>query len=57
MTNILYTLTKNGHKYSSYGNNPIDARDNIEIRFGIDLTGATYEEIYKLRVVRRGTVR
>lgn len=57
-TNMRYNfITKDGKKYSSIANNRLEAQWNIEIAFGIDLTGATYEEVYKLRVERTGIVR
>ena len=43
--------------YSAAANNRFDAQEKIELAFGIDLTGATFEEVYKLRVVRTGKVR
>ena len=57
MKHTTYTFKKNGKKYSAAGNNRFDAQESIELAFGIDLTGATFEEVYKLRVVRTGTVR
>ena len=55
--NTTYTFKKNGKAYSAKGNNRFEAQDQIELTFGIDLSGATFEEIYKLRVVRTGKVR
>lgn len=58
MKHTTYTFTtKNGSSYSAKGNNRFEAQQNIELAWGIDLTGATFEEVYKLRVVRTGTVR
>lgn len=57
MTNITYTFKKNGKTYSANGNNRIEAQESIELAFGISLKGATFEEIYKLRVVRTGKCR
>ena len=54
MKRTTYTFKKDGKTYSTTANNRLEARDNIEIRFGISLSGATYEEVYKLRVVRTG---
>ena len=54
MKRTTYTFKKDGKTYSSTGNNKLEARENIEIRFGISLSGATYEEICKLKVVRTG---
>lgn len=50
-------ITKDGARYSSMGKNRVEAQWNIEFSFNIDLTGARYEEIYKLRVVRTGIVK
>lgn len=55
--NTIYRFTKNGRTYSAKGNNRIEAQFNAELANHIDLTGATYEEIYKLRVVRTGICR
>ena len=56
--NTTYTfITKGGKTYSAGGDNRFDAQLNIEVSFGIDLKGATFQEVYKLRVVRTGTVR
>lgn len=50
-------ITKDGKKYSHGGNNRFDAQQALELAFRINLAGAKYEEVYKLRVVRTGTVR
>ena len=55
--NTTYTFKKNGKSYSAKGSNRFDAQLSIELAYHIDLTGATFEEVYKLRVVRTGTVR
>ena len=58
MKNTTYTFTtKDGKRYSHGGNNRFEAQQAIELAFRIDLTGAPFEEVYKLRVVRPGTVR
>ena len=58
LENTHYEFTKDGKTYASKGNNLTDARWNIEIRFGIDLAGAEYKEIYGLKkVVRQGTLK
>ena len=58
MKNTTYTfITKDGKRYSHGGNNRLEAQQALELAFRIDLTGASYEEVYKLRVMRRGTVR
>ena len=48
---------KNGKAYSAKANNRFEAQEQIELAFGISLKGATFEEVYKLRVVRTGKVR
>lgn len=53
----IYTFHKDGKNYSIAANNRYDARNSIELSFGIDLAGATYEELYKLRVVKTGKER
>ena len=55
--NTSYTFYKDGKKYSSKGANRFEAQENIELQWGISLKGATFEEMYKLRVVRTGKVR
>ena len=57
MKNTTYTFRKNGKSYSAAAKNRFEAQEKIELAFGTDLTGATYEEVYKLRVVRTGKVR
>ena len=57
MKNTHYTFTKDGKTYSAAGANRFDAQLSIELAYGIDLKGATFEEVYKLRVVRTGKVR
>ena len=52
-----YNFKKNGKTYSAKASNRFDAQDQIELTFGISLKGATFEEVYKLRVVRTGKVR
>lgn len=49
-----YRFTKNGHTYSVKGDNRVDAQDIAEMMFHVDLHGATFEEVYKLHVVRTG---
>ena len=55
--NTSYTFYKDGKKYSSKGANLFEAQENIELQWGISLKGATFEEMYKLRVVRTGKVK
>ena len=57
MKHTTYTFRKDGKAYSTNANNRFEAQDKIELAFGIDLTGATFEEVYKLRAARTGTVR
>ena len=58
MTHTTYTFTtKDGRRYNAKGANRFEAQQSIELAWGINLTGATFEEVYKLRVVRTGTVR
>ena len=47
-----YTFKKNGKAYSAKANNRFEAQEQID-----SLKGATFEEAYKLRVVRTGKVR
>ena len=53
----IYTFKKNGKAYSAKADNRFEAQDQIELAFGISLKGATFEEVYKLRVVRTGKVK
>ena len=55
--NTHYKFIKDGKTYYAMGDNLIDACNSIEISEGISLKGASYEEIYKLRTVRKGVVR
>ena len=58
MKNTTYRFTtKSGKVYSGNGANPSEARDNIEFLFGVNLSGAKLEILYKLRVVESWTVR
>ena len=58
MTNhTTYTFKKNGHSYSVKATNPYDAQVTAELMFHINLTGATCEEYYKLRLVRTWIVK
>lgn len=56
MTTYKFT-TKDGRTYHAGGNNRFEAQLNIETAFGIDLTGATFEVIFKLKTIRIGTVK
>lgn len=58
MKNTIYRfITKDGHIYSAKGQNPIEAREELEWLFNIDLTGSVLQIVYKLRVVEEWTVR
>ena len=57
MKDTIYTFTKDGHRYSIGGNNRFEAQTDIEVRFGVKLAGAKYEEIYKHKIIRTGIVR
>ena len=57
-SNTHYTFTtKDGKAYSAMGKNRFEAQQSIELAWHIDLTGATWTEVYKLRTVATGTVR
>ena len=55
--NTFYRFHLNGITYNATGANRFDAQGNAERANGIDLTGARFEEIYKLRTVRTGIVK
>lgn len=58
MKHMTYTFTtKDGKQYSAKAGNRFEAQTHLEVSFGIDLTGAIFEEIYKLRTIRSGIVR
>lgn len=52
-----WTFRKNGKVYSAGGKNRFEAQLQIELMFQIDLTGATFEEIFGTITVRTGKVR
>lgn len=52
-----YRFTINNKVYTAGGNNRFEAQDKIELANHVELTGATFEEIWKLRVVRTGIVK
>lgn len=52
-----YRFTLNNKIYTAKGNNRFEAQNTIELAHEIDLNGATFEEIWKLRVVRTGIVK
>jgi len=54
--NTIYRFTKCGKTYSASGSNRFEAQMNAELQWHINLVGASYEEIYKLRIIRKGTV-
>lgn len=51
-----YRFTKNGKTYTADGNNRFEARNKIELAHGIDLSGATFEQIINNKVYRTGKV-
>lgn len=51
-----YRFTINNTTYTAKGNNRFEAQNAIELK-GINLTGATFEEVWKLKVVRTGVVK
>lgn len=55
--NTIYRFTKDGKSYTAAGKNRFEAQLCIELSCRVNLTGAAFEEIYKLRVVRTGVVR
>lgn len=57
MTNTSYRFTKDGRTYCEGGMNRFEAQLKAELRWQVDLKGATFEEIYKLKVVRTGIVK
>ena len=57
MGNTMYRFTKDRHTYTVGGENRFSAQLNAELRFGIDLSGAEFEEIYKLKTIRKGIVK
>ena len=57
MKNMMYRFTKDGHTYSAKGDNRFDAQASVELMFSIKLSGATFEELYKLHVVKAGVVK
>ena len=52
----LYRFIKNGKIYYSDGENRFSAQLAIEVDGHIDLTRATFEVIFKNKVIRTGTV-
>lgn len=55
-THYVFT-TKEGRTYRAEGLNRFDTQLKIELACHIDLKGATWTEIYKLREVRSGIVK
>lgn len=49
--------TEDGTRYTVTGNNRFQAQSHIELGHHIDLTGATFEEVYKGKVEMRGIVK
>ena len=57
MANMIYRFKKNGHTYSVKGTNRFDAQTTAELLFGIKLSGARFEEVYKMQVIKTGIVK
>lgn len=55
--NTTYHFTKGSSTYSTRANNAVEAREKLELQFGIDMTGAKLEIMYKLRVIETRTVK
>ena len=56
-SNTTYTFTtSDGKSYSASGKNRFEAQQRIELACGINLDGARFAEIYKLRTIRTGRV-
>ena len=55
--NTMYRFTKDGKTYIAVGDNRFDAQFTIELQWNVNLKGAEFEEVYKLRTVRRGIVK
>lgn len=55
---MIYRFTKDGKTYTTaQGKNRFEAQLNIELSFQTDLTGATFEEVWKGKVDRTGIVK
>lgn len=55
--NTTYTFTTaDGSRYSAKAKNRFEAQNAVELAYHISMSGAKFEEIYKLRVVRTGRV-
>lgn len=52
-----YRFTINGKTYTAKGDNRFEAQNKIELANNINLNGATFEEVWKLKVVRTGIVK
>ena len=50
MKNTTYTFRKDGKAYSANAKNRFEAQDQIELAFGISLSGATFEEVSLNRI-------
>ncbi len=57
MKHTTYTFRLNDREYSAAGRNRFEAQEKIELAFQINLSGATFKEVYKLKTVRTGKVR
>lgn len=52
----IYRFIINGKTYNAKGANRFEAQNAIEL-MGVNLKGATFEEVWKLKVVRTGIVK
>ena len=52
-----YTFIKDGLRYTTSRDDLYTAKKHLEYLFHIDLSGATYEERFKNRIVATGKVR
>ena len=52
-----YTFIKDGLRYTTSRDSLYTAKKHLEYLFHIDLSGATYEERFKNRIVATGKVR
>ena len=58
MTKASYRFIKDGNTYTTaQGNNRFEAQLNLELQFQTDLTGASFEELWKGKVERTGIVK
>ena len=53
----IYTFTKDGHRYSAKAANRFEAQTQLEVIYGVNLTGAKFEVVFNLKTARTGAVR